>query len=156
MVNEPHALGRTSLVDGLFQSIKHEPGMRRGADTPADDSAGIGVKDEGDVDEALPGGDISEIADPEHVRRRYPELAVHLVQRTCGLLVGNGRPVRFAPDNALNAHALHQPRDRATGDIETFAPQLSPDLPHTVDPPVLLENPANLVPKRLISPSTLR
>jgi len=37
--------------------------MRRGADAPADDLAGKGVDDEGDVDEALPGGDTGEVAD---------------------------------------------------------------------------------------------
>jgi hypothetical protein len=78
-------------MDRLFQGIEDEPRMRRGADAPADDLAGIGVDDESDIDEALPGGDIGEIADPQHVRRGHPELAVHLVQRTRLLLVGDRR-----------------------------------------------------------------
>ena len=55
------------------------------------------------------------------------------------LLVGKRRPVRLAPDDALKAHALHQPRNRAAGDVEAFPPQLLPDLAHAIDPPVLLE-----------------
>jgi hypothetical protein len=32
--------------------------------------------------------------------------------------------VRFAANNALNTHALHQPRDGATGNVETLAAEL--------------------------------
>jgi hypothetical protein len=42
--------------------------MRRRSNPPADDLAGIGVDGEGDLDKALPSGDIGEIVDPEHVR----------------------------------------------------------------------------------------
>jgi hypothetical protein len=37
-------------MQSLLQRIKHEPRMRRAADTPADDPAGKGVNDEGDMD----------------------------------------------------------------------------------------------------------
>jgi hypothetical protein len=47
------------------------------------------------------------------------ELAVHLVQRAGGLV---GIVVHLlAADDALNAHVLHQPRHRASGDIEAFS-----------------------------------
>lgn len=46
----------------------------------------------------------------------------------------------LAPDNALNARALHQPCDRAAGDIEVFATQLPPDLANTINAPVLFED----------------
>lgn len=131
------------------------PRMRRGADTPADDPAGIGVDDEGDIDEALPSGDIGEIRHPEHVGCQHPELAVHLVQRTGCLLVGDRCPVRLAPDNALNTHALHQPPDRAAGDIEAFAAKLPPDLPDAVDPRVLFEHATNLGAQRLVPARTV-
>ncbi|MPL74752.1 hypothetical protein SDC9_20569 [bioreactor metagenome] len=58
-------------------------------------------------DEPLPGRDVGEIADPQHVGRRTPELTVHLVQRAWCFLVGDRRSVRLATDDALNAHALH-------------------------------------------------
>ena len=44
-------------MQSLLQRIKHEPGMRRAADTPADDPAGKGIDDEGDIDKASPGRD---------------------------------------------------------------------------------------------------
>src|SRR6202021_345715 len=43
-------------------------GMRRPAHPPADDPAGIGVDDKGDIDEAGPGRDVGEVGDPQHVR----------------------------------------------------------------------------------------
>ena len=49
---------------------------------PADDAAGIGVDDEGDVGKARPGDDIGEVGDPEPVRCRNPEVAVYPVERT--------------------------------------------------------------------------
>ena len=41
--------------------------MRRARGPPAHDPAGIGVDDEGDVDEAGPGRDIGEVGEPKHV-----------------------------------------------------------------------------------------
>ena len=87
MMHEPAAMDGPSIVQGLLQSIEHEAGMRRPAHPPADDPAGIGVDDEGHVDEAGPGRDIGEVGDPEHVRRRGMELAVHVIERAwCGLV----------------------------------------------------------------------
>jgi hypothetical protein len=93
---------------------------------------------------------------PEHVRRRHPELPVHLVQRTRRLLVRDRRPVRLATDNALNPHALHQPCHRASGDIEALAAELPPDLAHAVDAPVLLEDTPDLGPQRHVPARTVR
>lgn len=47
MMNQPHALSGPTIMHRLFQSIEHEPCMRRRADTPADDLAGVCVDDEG-------------------------------------------------------------------------------------------------------------
>ena len=41
-------------MESLFQSVQDEAGMRRPAHPPADDPAGIGVDDKGDIDEADP------------------------------------------------------------------------------------------------------
>lgn len=41
VVNEPHALGRAAFMHRLFAGIQNEPGMRGGADAPADDLARI-------------------------------------------------------------------------------------------------------------------
>jgi len=109
----PHALSTAAIMQRLFQGIGDEPRMGRRADPPAQDAAGTGVDDEGDMDRAMGtplarvtlarasrGGDTGEIADPEHVGQRHSELAVHLVQRTGHLLVRDRRPVRLAAEIA--------------------------------------------------------
>ena len=79
MVDEPRALGWAAIVDSLFERIKNEAYVDCLARLPADDRTGIGIDDEGDIHEAPSGGDVSKVADPEHIRRRYAELPVHLV-----------------------------------------------------------------------------
>ena len=61
MMDQPHAFDRAAFMDGLFEGIQNEPGMRSGADAPADDASGIGVDDESDIDEAFPSGDVGEV-----------------------------------------------------------------------------------------------
>jgi hypothetical protein len=48
-------------MDRLFEGIQNEPGMRGGADAPANDLSSIGVDDEGHIDEPFPGCDIGEV-----------------------------------------------------------------------------------------------
>lgn len=129
VVDEPCALDRTAIIDSLFQRIENEPS---------------------------PGGDIGELVDPEHVRRWNPELPVHLVQRAWRRSVRHRCSVGYSATNALNSHALHQPGDRATGDIKAFPIQLTPGLAHAVDAPVLLEDPLDLGPQGCIAPGTIR
>ncbi len=74
------AMNGTPLMKRLFQSIEYEPGVRRSTHPPSDNPGGEGVDDEGHVDEALPGGDIGEVLNPQPVRRMSLELAVHAVQ----------------------------------------------------------------------------
>ena len=45
------------VMQSLLQRIKHERRMRRAADAPADDPAGKGINDEGDINKASPGRD---------------------------------------------------------------------------------------------------
>lgn len=91
VVRQPRA--GLALRNGLFEGIGHEPGMGRPAHPPTDDAAGEGIGDKRHIDEALPRRHTGEIADPQHVRRRRPELAVHLVQRAWQRLVGYCRVV---------------------------------------------------------------
>ena len=58
VVHEPASLHRPPIMESLFQSVQDEAGMRRPAHPPADDPAGIGVDDKGDIDEAGPGRDV--------------------------------------------------------------------------------------------------
>lgn len=75
VVNQSHAFGRAAFMDCLFEGIEDETCMGRSADTPAHDAAGIRVDDESHIGEPFPGGDIGEVAHPEHVWCGHPELA---------------------------------------------------------------------------------
>lgn len=96
----------TPLMEGLLESIEDEPGMRCPAHPPTDNPAREGVDDEGHIDEALPGGHIGEIRNPEPVRRRSLELTVHPVERARSRLVRDRRADRLAPDDTLKSHAI--------------------------------------------------
>ena len=69
------------------------------------------------------------------------ELAIDPVERTKRGPVTQRRADRLAPDRPLQAHLLHQPRNRAAGGIEAFALQLPPDFANAVHREVLLEDP---------------
>lgn len=128
------------VMERLFQGIENETGMGGPARPPAADATGIGVDDEGDIDEAGPGRDIGEVGEPKPVRGRGMELAVDLIERTGSGLVADRCLHRLAADRPFETHLAHQPRDGAAGDVEAFPPQLPPDLAHPIDPEVLLEH----------------
>src|SRR3954469_21102754 len=65
---EPAAMDRPPIMEGLLQRIEHEARMCCPGDTPAHDATGVGVDDEGDVDEARPGCNVGEVRDPEGIR----------------------------------------------------------------------------------------
>src|SRR5512132_2542946 len=75
--------------------------MRRARGPPADDPAGIGIDDEGDVDEAGPGRDIGEVGEPKDVRPWRLELAVDVIQRAWRRLVADRGLDGFATDDPL-------------------------------------------------------
>ena len=61
VMDQPHAIPGAAIMHRLFQGVEDETRMRRGADAPTCDPAGIGVDDEGDIDEAFPSGDVGEV-----------------------------------------------------------------------------------------------
>ncbi len=61
MVDQAAALHGTAVGQGLLQGIQHEARMARAAHPPAHDAPRVGVDDEGDADEILPRGDVTEI-----------------------------------------------------------------------------------------------
>lgn len=99
------------------------------------------------MDEALPGGDVGEIADPQHIRPRSPELPVHLVPWTRRGGIADRRFHRLAADHTRKSHLFHQPRRRAPGKIDPLSVELSPDLAHTIDLEILIPHPADLGPQ---------
>ena len=62
MMDKATSVDGSSFVQGLLQCIQHEAGMGGPADAPADDAAGIGVDDEGHIDEAGPGGHVGSLS----------------------------------------------------------------------------------------------
>ncbi len=151
VMDKAGSFDRPPLMESLLEGVEHEAGMHRAAGPPAGacpraggarpgDAAGKDVDDEGDVDEAGPGGDVCEVGDPEPVRRRGPERGIDPVERASGCLVAHRGADRLAPDRALQAHLPHQARHRAAGNREALAPQLPPQLRHAVDTEVLLEH----------------
>ena len=144
VVNQAAAMSGPSVVQRLLQSVEHEVGVRRPADAPADDIAGIDIDHERHVDEARPGGDISEVRDPEPVRRWSLELSIDLVERTRHRLITDRRANRLAANNALEAESPHQTDDSATGDVVPLASELTPHFAYTVDAEVLFEDPPDL------------
>jgi hypothetical protein len=118
--------------------------MRRPACSPADDPPGIGIDDEGHIDEAGPARDVGEVRDPQPVRCRGMELAVDLIEGTRRRLVAHRGADRLAADDPLEAHLAHQPGDGAASNIEALPLELPPDLTHAVDSEVLLEHAPHL------------
>ena len=96
MMNEAAAAGRPSVMKRLFQSVQDKVRGGCPAGPPTDDPPGVGVDDEGDIDEAGPGRDIGEIREPQTVWSGSAELAVHVIQRTESRFVADRCPQRFA------------------------------------------------------------
>ena len=84
---------------------------------PADDAAGEGVHDEGDVDHAGPGGDVGEVGDPGAVRGLGDEVAVDQVGGPFGGSVRDSGDHLLAADRAGDAEFAHEPFDGAAGDL---------------------------------------
>src|SRR6476646_8811529 len=130
MVHEPATMDGPSIMQCLLQRVEHEAGVRGTRHPPAHDPAGIGVDHKGDVDKAGPGRDIGEVGEPEDIRLWRLELAVDVIQRAWRSLVADRGFDGFAANYPLQAHGLHQSRHCATGNVEAFALELSPDLAH--------------------------
>lgn len=125
-------------MESLLESIEDEPGMCCPAHPPADDASGESVNRDGHIDEALPGGDLGEIPNPQPVRRRDFELAVDAVQWARSRLLR--RADRYAANDPLQAHRPHQPSDGATGNVKAFPLQSQPDISSAIDTKFLLED----------------
>ena len=95
MMDEAAAAGRPSVMKRLFEGVEDKVRMRCPAGPPTDDPSGIGVDDEGDIDEAGPGRDIGKIREPQTVWSGSMELSVHVIQRTESRLVADRCPQRL-------------------------------------------------------------
>ena len=64
VMHEASAMNGTPIMKSLLQGIEDKVSMRRPARPPADDATSEDIDDKGNVDEALPGGDIGKIRNP--------------------------------------------------------------------------------------------
>ena len=143
-MHEAAAIKMPSGVKRLFKRIKNEAGMRCAADPPADNAAGKHIDHEGDIDKSAPGRNISEVRDPEHVRRVGLEVAIDMIERARRRFVTERSAMRFSANYALNTDLFHQSLDCAAGDIDPLSLHLLPNFVRAIDTEVLSENPKDL------------
>ena len=144
VMDQPTAMDGSPRMKCLFHGIENKAGMGCPAHPPADDAAGMGVDDKGDVDEASPSGHVGKVRDPQPIRCRSVELAIDLVERARRGLVADCRADRLAADHPLQAHLPHKQLNSAASDIEAFPLQLPPHLAHAIDTEVLFEDASDL------------
>lgn len=155
-MHQPATVKWPPLVQGLLKGIEHEARMWRSRYAPANDPSGIGIEDERHIDEAAPGADIGKVGDPEPVRRRRMELAVHMIERARGSLVRRRGSDHLPADDPLQPHDAHEPLDRVSRDRDTFSVDLEPHLASPVDLEVLLEHKVDLQPQRRVPARSCR
>ena len=144
------ALHGLAGIQRLLQSIQHEVGTCRAGYPPAHDPPGKDVDDEGDIDKALPGGNVGEVRDPQGVWATGLELAIDVILRTRRRPVADGGTERLATHHATQPQPAHQPLDGAARHVEALATQLSPDLAHAIDLEVFAPDALNLSTEHLI------
>lgn len=93
---------------------------------------------------------------PTAFRCRRVDLPVDPVQRARRRAVTDRGAHRLAPDHAGQLHRPHQPGHRAASHIKAFAPQLPPDLAHTIHAEVGIEHAPHFDPERGVPPCSIR
>jgi hypothetical protein len=122
---------------GHLERVEDELGAHVRRQLPADDHPRVAVEDEGQVEEAVPGPEVGEVADPFLVRRRRAEVALHEVAGPFDrVLVRDRRPALAAAQLALDPTLAHDARDLVATSLDAAPAQLEPGLARAVDPPV--------------------
>jgi hypothetical protein len=100
--------------EGRLQRVDDEFGAHVIGHGPAHDPAAVGVLDGSEVDPALPGPQVGDLSDPEHVRRRGPERrstrssATRTPGSSCGRAFG-GPARRGQPGASAAPHVCARP-----------------------------------------------
>jgi hypothetical protein len=135
-MNEPGACGNAGPVaapQGHVEGVEDELGPLADGGRPADNRPGEHVHDEGDVDDAGPGGDTGEVGDPPLVRTGCGEVASEQVRGPLMAVVADSGADLLPASGTLRTEVTHQRGDRAADHGDVLAVQLPPDLPHSVD-----------------------
>src|SRR5215204_283717 len=128
-----------------LKRVEREVGPERPGCLPADDEAGAGIYDEGDVHPAAMRLHVCQIGDPQAIGRGGPELAGHEVQRPVARVAAHRRPhTRLAPDDAPQPQLAHESLDGAAGNGNPFPVELRPDFVGAVHLSVLVPHAPNL------------
>jgi hypothetical protein len=138
VVNESSLAGRLASVQGLLQGIAHDVGSGRARNRPADHDAGEDVDDEGDINKALPGANVGDVADPQGMGPSRRDLAIDPIERTGRRLVADRRFDRPTTHHPFQVPLAHQTLHRAAGDLNALARELPPDLARTINLNVLI------------------
>jgi len=120
MVDQRAIVLRPSGIQRLLQCIEHEVRGHGRAHAPTHDAPSVDVDDEGHVQPALPGRDVSEVRDPELVGAICAELPVDAIERATSRIVREGRAYALAAPHTLQPLDTHQALDGAARDGDTF------------------------------------
>src|SRR5450755_376387 len=107
----------SSLANGHVERFEYQFRTERGGHGPADDPAAERVEHHRQVKKAGPGRDVSDIGNPQTVRRRCKEVAFDQIGRWPSVLITHGRNHPFAAAYASQACGVHQARDPLTSDM---------------------------------------
>jgi hypothetical protein len=119
--------------------VEHEISAHVGGELPANDHAGEHVDQEREVQAALPGAQVGEVADPQAVGRGRGEVPIDEIWQLVRLRIRDRGPPRLpSAFRAADALLAHQPGDLVTAGGLALPPQLMPHPPVPVALEVLL------------------
>ena len=116
VMDGPAAVNWPLCMQGLVEGIEYEAGIGGPRDPPPDDVTGIDIDDEGDGDEARPGGDIGEVGNPDAFAN---ELAPDLARPVSPEIVGE-HPRDLRLQGQIRLRPRRQPRRIRTSGENLF------------------------------------
>ena len=139
------------------ERLLHQFGAQMGLHCPPHDPAAPGVQNHGHVQPARLGADVGEVRHPELIRSLGREVPVHQVRCRAGLPVPPREPGLPAPPaRPLDPGFLHQSTHALRARPFPSSPQLGMQTRPTVHSPVLVPDPHDRFPKRLVPANPLR
>jgi hypothetical protein len=107
VVNHPR---RFRCIRAMLSTSSTRP-VWVGRHGPAHDAAAVGIQHDGQEEQAGPGRDVRDIRDPELIRARRGEVALHQIRRRGLHRAAPGGPHSPPPADAVQARPLQQPDD---------------------------------------------
>jgi hypothetical protein len=127
-----------------LESIGGQLGPEMVSHGPADNLAAVRVEDDRQVQPALPGADVGDIAEPLLVGSRRDELPLHQILKL-DLLVGHRCPTKSPRWTADQAGGAHQASDALAGDALLASTQVGMDTRRAVGAVAVLVNGPDLL-----------